>query len=160
MSRKILIIGGSGFVSGTLARIALEQGFETWVLTRDQRPAPAGAQPSSPTARTPTPLPAPSKRPKPTGISSSTASATNPTTRYRTSRSSVSARPIWPLSPPTSSSTPPIAVFRKPKRPSTMPARVMAATSVCANSNCSTATAAIWPGPSSAPATFTAPDRS
>jgi nucleoside-diphosphate-sugar epimerase len=43
MSRKILIIGGSGFVSGTLARIALEQGFETWVLTLGQRPAPAGA---------------------------------------------------------------------------------------------------------------------
>lgn len=43
MSGKILVIGGSGFVSGTLARLALEQGHDTWVLTRGQRPAPDGA---------------------------------------------------------------------------------------------------------------------
>ena len=43
MSAKILIIGGSGFVSGTLARTALAQDHETWVLTRGQRPAPDGA---------------------------------------------------------------------------------------------------------------------
>lgn len=43
MPNKILVIGGSGFVSGTLARTALAQGFETWVLTRGQRPTPDGA---------------------------------------------------------------------------------------------------------------------
>ncbi len=43
MPGKILVIGGSGFVSGTLARLALEQGHDTWVLTRGQRPAPDGA---------------------------------------------------------------------------------------------------------------------
>ena len=43
MFAKILIIGGSGFVSGTLARTALAQDFETWVLTRGHRPVPDGA---------------------------------------------------------------------------------------------------------------------
>ena len=39
---KILIIGGSGFVSGTLARLALERGHQVWAVTRGQRSLPAG----------------------------------------------------------------------------------------------------------------------
>lgn len=39
---KILVIGGTGFVSGTLARTALAQGHQVWTLTRGQRPAVAG----------------------------------------------------------------------------------------------------------------------
>lgn len=39
---KLLIIGGSGFVSGTLARAALQRGDEVWAVTRGQRPLPAG----------------------------------------------------------------------------------------------------------------------
>jgi nucleoside-diphosphate-sugar epimerase len=40
---KILIVGGSGFVSGTLARSALARGHEVWVVTRGQKPlAPGG----------------------------------------------------------------------------------------------------------------------
>jgi nucleoside-diphosphate-sugar epimerase len=35
---KILLIGGSGFVSGTLAQVALAQGHRVWVLTRGLRP--------------------------------------------------------------------------------------------------------------------------
>ena len=42
MPDKILILGGSGFLSGTLARTALAQGSETWVLTRGRRPLPDG----------------------------------------------------------------------------------------------------------------------
>jgi nucleoside-diphosphate-sugar epimerase len=42
---RILIIGGSGFVSGTLARTARDQGHEVWVLTRGQRPLPEGVVP-------------------------------------------------------------------------------------------------------------------
>ena len=42
---KILIIGGSGFVSGEMARVALTAGHEVWALTRGQRPLPAGAIP-------------------------------------------------------------------------------------------------------------------
>lgn len=38
MSAKILLIGGSGFVSGTLARKALSQGHQVWSVTRGQRP--------------------------------------------------------------------------------------------------------------------------
>ena len=38
----ILIIGGSGFVSGTMARAALSQGHEVSTLTRGQRPVPTG----------------------------------------------------------------------------------------------------------------------
>ena len=38
----ILIIGGSGFVSGTMARVALAQGHEVWTITRGQRPVPDG----------------------------------------------------------------------------------------------------------------------
>jgi nucleoside-diphosphate-sugar epimerase len=40
--RKILIIGGSGFVSGTLARTAIAEGHEVWVVTRGQKPLPEG----------------------------------------------------------------------------------------------------------------------
>jgi len=43
MPSKILVIGGSGFVSGTLARLSLAQENETWILTRGQRPVPTGA---------------------------------------------------------------------------------------------------------------------
>ncbi len=34
---KILLIGGSGFLSGTMARCALREGHEVWVVTRGQR---------------------------------------------------------------------------------------------------------------------------
>ncbi|MCE0496359.1 MAG: NAD-dependent epimerase/dehydratase family protein [Methylacidiphilales bacterium] len=40
---RLLIIGGSGFVSGTLAREALQAGWEVTVVTRGQRPMPEGA---------------------------------------------------------------------------------------------------------------------
>ena len=39
---RILSIGGSGFVSGTLARLAREQGHDVQVVTRGQRPLPEG----------------------------------------------------------------------------------------------------------------------
>lgn len=39
---KVLIIGGSGFLSGTLARGALGRGCQVWTLTRGQRPIPEG----------------------------------------------------------------------------------------------------------------------
>ncbi len=39
---NILLIGGSGFVSGTLAQLALTQGHQVWSVTRGQRPLPAG----------------------------------------------------------------------------------------------------------------------
>ena len=38
----ILIVGGSGFVSGTMARVALSQGHDVWTITRGQRPVPEG----------------------------------------------------------------------------------------------------------------------
>lgn len=38
MSDTLLIIGGSGFVSGTLARSAVAAGWRVWVVTRGQRP--------------------------------------------------------------------------------------------------------------------------
>ena len=38
----LIIIGGSGFVSGTLARVARTAGHRVWVLTRGQRPVPEG----------------------------------------------------------------------------------------------------------------------
>ena len=43
-SKDILIIGGSGFLSGTLARRAIAQGKSVWTITRGQRPLPDGAQ--------------------------------------------------------------------------------------------------------------------
>lgn len=42
---KILLIGGSGFVSGTLARLAVEQGHRVWAVTRGQRAPVAGVTP-------------------------------------------------------------------------------------------------------------------
>jgi nucleoside-diphosphate-sugar epimerase len=39
---KTLIIGGSGFVSGTLAQLAVEQGHQVWTVTRGQRALPSG----------------------------------------------------------------------------------------------------------------------
>lgn len=39
---KLLILGGSGFVSGTLTRVALAAGHQVTVLTRGQRPVPEG----------------------------------------------------------------------------------------------------------------------
>jgi len=42
MAGKLLIVGGSGFVSGTLARTALAAGWEVTVVTRGTRPLPKG----------------------------------------------------------------------------------------------------------------------
>lgn len=39
---SVLIIGGSGFVSGTLARTARDAGYDVWVVTRGRRPVPDG----------------------------------------------------------------------------------------------------------------------
>jgi nucleoside-diphosphate-sugar epimerase len=39
---RLLIVGGSGFLSGTLARVALERGHDVTVVTRGLRPAPSG----------------------------------------------------------------------------------------------------------------------
>lgn len=41
---KLLTIGGSGFLSGTVAREALRDGHEVWTITRGQRPLPAGVK--------------------------------------------------------------------------------------------------------------------
>jgi nucleoside-diphosphate-sugar epimerase len=41
-SLRVLLIGGSGFVSGTLARSALAQGHKVWAVTRGQKQLPAG----------------------------------------------------------------------------------------------------------------------
>jgi nucleoside-diphosphate-sugar epimerase len=41
-SLKLLVIGGSGFVSGTLARRAVAEGHEVWIVTRGQAPLPDG----------------------------------------------------------------------------------------------------------------------
>lgn len=43
--RSLLILGGSGFLSGALARLAAERGLAVSVLTRGQRPVPAGLTP-------------------------------------------------------------------------------------------------------------------
>ena len=39
-SLKILVIGGSGFVSGTLARTAVARGHKVWAVTRGEKPLP------------------------------------------------------------------------------------------------------------------------
>ena len=44
-SLKLLIIGGSGFVSGTLVHLARAQGHHVWTLTRGQHPLPDGVTP-------------------------------------------------------------------------------------------------------------------
>lgn len=38
----ILIVGGSGFLSGTLARAAVAHGHKVWTITRGRRPLPDG----------------------------------------------------------------------------------------------------------------------
>src|SRR5690606_5274960 len=40
----ILLVGGSGFVSGTMARTAVAAGHRVWVITRGQRPLPDGVR--------------------------------------------------------------------------------------------------------------------
>ncbi len=40
---KMLVIGGSGFVSGAMVRDALAAGHEVWGLSRGNKPVPAGA---------------------------------------------------------------------------------------------------------------------
>ncbi|MFN8486232.1 MAG: NAD-dependent epimerase/dehydratase family protein [Caldilineaceae bacterium] len=42
---NILLIGGSGFVSGTLVRTARAAGHKVWTVTRGQRPLPDGVTP-------------------------------------------------------------------------------------------------------------------
>lgn len=42
---NLLLIGGSGFVSGTLARTALAAGHTVWAVTRGQRALPPGVTP-------------------------------------------------------------------------------------------------------------------
>jgi nucleoside-diphosphate-sugar epimerase len=42
---NILLIGGSGFLSGTVARLAVAQGHKVWAITRGQRPMPKGVTP-------------------------------------------------------------------------------------------------------------------
>ncbi len=42
---NILLIGGSGFVSGTTAHQAVSQGHNVWAVTRGQRPMPEGITP-------------------------------------------------------------------------------------------------------------------
>lgn len=39
---RLLIIGGSGFVSGTLARVATAKGWKVWALTRGKKALPEG----------------------------------------------------------------------------------------------------------------------
>jgi nucleoside-diphosphate-sugar epimerase len=41
----ILLIGGTGFLSGTFARCALREGHRVWTITRGQRPITAGVIP-------------------------------------------------------------------------------------------------------------------
>lgn len=40
--KRVLLVGGSGFVSGALAREAAEQGHKVWAVTRGQKPIPQG----------------------------------------------------------------------------------------------------------------------
>ena len=41
---KVLILGGSGFVSGAVVAEALQAGYEVTIVTRGQRPIPAGVK--------------------------------------------------------------------------------------------------------------------
>jgi nucleoside-diphosphate-sugar epimerase len=41
--RRVLVVGGSGFIGGTLARLALEMGHVVTTVTRGIRPPPVGA---------------------------------------------------------------------------------------------------------------------
>lgn len=45
MNKKYMIIGGSGALSGALARLAIEQNAQVWTLTRGVRELPAGVNP-------------------------------------------------------------------------------------------------------------------
>lgn len=40
--RRLLLLGGSGFVSGTLAAEAAAQGWDVWAVTRGGKPLPSG----------------------------------------------------------------------------------------------------------------------
>lgn len=40
--KKILILGGSGFLSGTLSALALAIGYQVWAVTRGRKPLPHG----------------------------------------------------------------------------------------------------------------------
>ena len=40
--RTVLVLGGTGFVSGTVARAAVDAGHTVWIITRGSKPAPAG----------------------------------------------------------------------------------------------------------------------
>jgi len=42
VGQRLLLIGGSGFLSGTLARLAIERNHKVWAVTRGQRPLPQG----------------------------------------------------------------------------------------------------------------------
>ena len=44
-SMKILIFGGSGFVSGHLAGMAMARGHEVWTVTRGNGAVPPGVRP-------------------------------------------------------------------------------------------------------------------
>lgn len=41
-ARTLLVLGGSGFLSGAVVRYGLIQGYRVWTLTRGQRPLPPG----------------------------------------------------------------------------------------------------------------------
>ncbi len=41
---RTLVIGGSGFVSGAIARTALNRGHDVWIVTRGEKPIPGGVQ--------------------------------------------------------------------------------------------------------------------
>jgi nucleoside-diphosphate-sugar epimerase len=41
-AKDLLIIGGSGFLSGTLAKAAMKRGYHVWTITRGLRPIPEG----------------------------------------------------------------------------------------------------------------------
>ena len=41
-SMNVLVIGGSGFLSGDLSRMAVAGGHKVWAVTRGQRPLPEG----------------------------------------------------------------------------------------------------------------------
>jgi nucleoside-diphosphate-sugar epimerase len=41
---KLLVVGGSGFLSGTLVRDAVAAGHDVWAVTRGNKPLPAGAR--------------------------------------------------------------------------------------------------------------------
>ncbi len=43
--RNVLLIGGSGFVSGTIADLAIRRGANVWTVTRGQRALPDGVTP-------------------------------------------------------------------------------------------------------------------